>query len=90
MHDKLFKFLQFHFLGLMLLFVVLVLSIWLVGVIANGFFETKVDLSACTSMFTAVSVSAATGMLKYWIDSTKNSNQGEMPYRFERRDNDGQ
>ena len=75
MLDRLYKHIQANFVALILISTLVVLGLWAMGYILNGFYDYKFDLTSCWVGFSAISA----GVIKYFIDSWLNSQRGNMP-----------
>jgi hypothetical protein len=53
---------------------------WSVGYWANALYGTKFDLRSCWDGFTTLGGAGVLAMMKYVMDSWKNSNDGDNPY----------
>ena len=58
---------------------------WSVGYFANALYGTKFDIRSCWDGFTTLGGAGVLAIVKYIMDSWKNSNNGVNPYE---RNND--
>jgi len=68
-----------HWLSVIMMVMLVLFLVWLFGYFRNGEYGTHYDLQSCWAGVGAIATASAAGFGKWWIDSTKNSNQGEMP-----------
>ena len=54
---------------------------WSVGYWANALLNTKFDLKSCWDGFTTLGGAGLLAVLKYIMDSWKNSGDGDKPYQ---------
>ncbi len=53
---------------------------WTIGYFANALLGTKFDIRSCWDGFTTLGGAGVLAMVKYIMDSWKNSGEGEKPY----------
>ena len=53
---------------------------WTIGYFANALLGTKFDIRSCWDGFTTLGGAGVLAMVKYIMDSWKNSSEGEKPY----------
>lgn len=75
------KYIKIHWLELLIIALLAVLVLWAVGYISNGLFGTHFELQSCWAGLSTVGSAGFLAAVKYLIDSTKNSQPGEMPNR---------
>ena len=79
MREKLKKIQKYLIESIIAAFLLLFLF-WGVGYWANALYGTKFDLRSCWDGFTTLGGAGVLAMLKYVMDSWKNSNDGDNPY----------
>lgn len=72
-------YIKTHWLELLILALLAVLLLWAIGYLSNGLFGTKFELQSCWAGLSTVGSAGFLAAVKYLIDSTKNSEQGQKP-----------
>ena len=66
------------------IFTLFVLVSWSIGYYANALYGYKFDLGSCWAGLSAIAISLV-GILKWLMDSSKNSVQGDLPEGYSQK-----
>lgn len=76
---KILCILHDYWVGVIFAMTLILFSVWIIGFFGNGLYGSHFDLASCWAGVGAIAAAAATGWGKWVIDSTKNSEPGQMP-----------